>query len=209
MTFLRYRDLEQARDEYLYAMNRAWVYVHVPLGKSPVKKYNTNFTPEHVLELIKDWPGRIRWILGFPEEDVDPNEPHTTSGYEIGELQGLHQLLLRSDPLRRTTVALQVEAVHASHTEYFLNGSGTTTRLQDLLIHAPLNLMPDSPLLNIDLLRKIVVNQGRIATLFDMGMTLRENLTKETDSVVAMGQSVTPCLFLICFLCLHCLMQLL
>lgn len=203
LTFLRYRDLEQAREEYLFAMNRAWVFVHVPLAKSPVRKYNTNFTPEHVLLLIKYWPGRIRWILGFPEEDVDANEANATSGYEVSELQKLHHLLRRSDPLRRTTVALQVEAIHASNTEYFLNGTGTTTRLQDLLIHAPLHLMPNSPLLNIDRLRKIVMNQGRIATLYDMGMTLRENLTKETDSV-GMGHLLTPSLFLISCLCLVC-----
>lgn len=186
MTFPHPHLLDRALRDYLHYMNRSWLYVHFAIfpGPPPLAQ-PTNFSTDLLFTHLKRWPSKIRFILSFSEDEKNELSPNatrneSTQGYTPKQLQPMYELLTNYPSVRSATVAVQLEAVHASHSEYLLE-KNVLSPLQDLLLRAPMELSENATEINFGRLIKICQKFGRARMLYDMSDELRAELTREPD----------------------------
>lgn len=185
MTFKEPELLTRAIIEYLSYMNRSWLYIHFNMfmGPPPSASVHSNFTVDLLFSFVKDAPDKIRFVLGFMEDpEKNKKRQKQTLGYTPEQLRPVADLLHSIQRIRRSTSAVQFEAVHASHSEHLLQ-KRIVTQLQDVLLRAPLNLYPNTTKINFNRLIKICRKFGRQRMLYDMNDELRARLSQDPDDL--------------------------
>lgn len=165
--------LQKAIDTIFPYMDRQWLFIHVKNVQGPNGSDSPQFNQRIIRESLDKMPKRVKFILGYT---TNPNLfDNSTLGYAREKIRAMWDIFAFSAVIRRRTVAIQMELVHASHTDYLLSLS--MSKLQHLLLFA-LPIMDNSSMIDIVKMRRIVRYFGKERMLFDVSDEMREILTR-------------------------------
>lgn len=186
--------MEAAR-KYFPFMNRSWLFIYIELFQGPSPAPPANFAVDDLLEALAILPSRLRFILGFTQYNsptIKPSRPtmaaggkvpkrqNKTVGYTEDHMKPLAELLHNIRVVRQNVVAVQLQATDASHSEYLLQ-KDVLSELQDLLLHAPLQMFSNTTEINFVRLVQICQKFGHRRMLYDLSDDLRKRLTKDPE----------------------------